>query len=100
MMRGTTPTHTFTMPVEGAVLKNVRIIYAQNEKRILVKEGSDCKIEGNTVTVKLSQADTFLFDCKKPVEIQLRALTHGGDALNSEIMKESVERCLDNEVIQ
>lgn len=100
MMRGTTPTHIFTLPFEANLLSNIRIIYTQGDEQVFVKEVKDCNIDGNTVTVRLTQEETFLFDCKKYVEIQVRALTHGGDVLNSNIMKESVERCLDNEVIR
>lgn len=99
MMRGTTPVHTFTLPISTEMVSNVRIIYAQSGEQVLVKEGKDCTLSGNEVTVRLTQAETFLFDCKKRVEIQLRVLTAGGDVLNSEIMEVIVARCLDNEVI-
>ena len=99
MMRGTTPTHIFTLPFDNSLISKLRIIYVQGDKKVLVKEHEDCQIEGNTATVKLSQLETFLFDHMKQVEIQLRVLTKGGDALNSYPMKVSVERCLDNEVM-
>lgn len=99
MIRGTTPTHIFTLPFETKLISNIRIIYTQGGERILVKEIGDCQLDGSTVTVRLTQEETFRFDCNKYVEIQVRALTHGGDALNSEIYKTSVERCLDTEVI-
>ena len=99
MIRGTTPTHIFTLPFDNSLISKLRIIYAQGDRKVLVKEHHDCQIEGNMVTVKLSQLETFLFDCTKYVEIQLRVLTKGGDALNSRPMKVSVERCLDTEVL-
>lgn len=99
MMRGTTPTHIFTLPFEAKLFSNIRIIYAQGDEQILVKEAKDCHIDGNTVTVRLTQEETFLFDCKKYVEIQVRVLTPGKDALNSDPIKVSVDRCLDNEVM-
>ena len=100
MMRGTTPEHTFTLPVDTGTLKKVRVLYAQGGTKILTKEGTSVTLSGNTVKVRLTQADTFLFDHKKKVEIQVRALTYGGDALNSDIFEETVERCLDTEVIR
>jgi hypothetical protein len=100
MMRGTTPEHTFTLSVDTGSLRNVRVIYVQGDKRIVAKEGNACILSGNTVKVKLTQEETFLFDHKKMVEIQVRALTKSGDALNSEIVTETVERCLDTEVIR
>lgn len=97
MQKGTTPIHTFTLDIDTGTLKKTRVIYAQSGKRILVKE--DGVLSGNTITIKLTQNDTFLFDHKKTVEIQVRGRTHGGDAYNSPIFVESVERCLDTEVI-
>lgn len=98
-MRGTTPTHIFTLPFEAKLISNIRIIYTQGDEQILVKEVKDCNIDGNTVTVRLTQEETFLFDCKKYVEIQVRVLTAEKDALNSDPIKVSVEKCLDNEVM-
>jgi hypothetical protein len=100
MERGTTPTHTFTLPFAADTLKNVRIIYAQGGTRILTKEREACTFSGNNVIVKLSQSETFLFDHNKPVEIQLRALTDEGDALNSKIYTVTAGRCLDTEAIR
>lgn len=34
MIRGTTPTHTFDLPVEEDKIKNVRITYVQRRIRI------------------------------------------------------------------
>ena len=99
-MCGTTPTHTFTIPFSVADIKNVRIAYAQGDEVKLVKEISDCQLEGNTVVVKLTQEDTLSFDPKKRVEVQMKVLTHGDDTLVSTIKSVSVGRCLDEEVIK
>lgn len=99
MIRGTTPTHIFTLPFETKLISNIRIIYTQGGERILVKEIGDCQLDGSTVTVRLTQEETFRFDCNKYVEIQVRVLTAEKDALNSTPIKVSVERCLENEVI-
>ena len=97
MMRGTTTIHTFELDIDTDSLAKVRVVYSQNDKRILSKE--DCQMDGNTIMVKLTQAETFLFDHKKPVEIQVRAKTKGGDVRNTDIYTVAVERCLDTEVI-
>jgi hypothetical protein len=39
--RGTTPTHTFTLPFERDYLKDLRISYYQNKDEILTKNLSD-----------------------------------------------------------
>lgn len=100
MRRGTTPTHTFTLPFDTGLLKCVRVIYAQMNQVVLVKTGEDLTLEGNTVRTALSQEETLSFSCNKPVEIQVRILTLAGDAQNSDIIKVPVARCLENEVIE
>lgn len=99
MIRGTTPTHIFRLPFDTSLIDEVRIIYSQNDEQILVKETVDCNLDGNTISVTLTQEDTFKFDCKKCVQIQVRVLTAGGEALASKIKHINVEKCLDNEVI-
>lgn len=99
MMQGTTPTHHFTLPFDTKVVANARIIYAQNEKVVFKKELSDCQCNANTISVTLTQEETLKFSFPKTVQIQVRILTTGGDALNSEIYTVGVEECLDKEVL-
>ena len=99
MIRGTTPTHTFNIPFDTSMVKEVKILYAQDDVKILEKKNGDCTLAGQSISVTLSQEDTFLFDSKKPVEIQIRVLTLGGDALASIPEKVGVSKCLDSEVL-
>lgn len=99
MIRGTTPTHTFVLPIDTETLKDVKVTYAQNEQVILEKKGTQCVLEDNTVKVKLSQEDTFLFDCSKTVQIQVRGLTTTGEVLATQVINEIVGTCLDDEVL-
>lgn len=99
MIRGTTPTHTFTLPFDVSLVKEIRILYAQKENVLFKKETEDCVMEGNTVSATLTQQDTFKFDCKNHVQIQLRVLTTSGQVLSSAIKHVAVGTCLDNEVI-
>lgn len=99
MIRGTTPLHVFTLPFSTDLIKNLRVIYSQNDEPVLKKELDDCKLNGNTVEVKLSQVDTFTFNSDYPVEIQVRVLTKTGDALASLPQRVGLDRCLENEVL-
>lgn len=99
MKRGTTPTHTFTLPFETSVIQKMHILYAQDEEVRLKKTEADATMEGNAVSVKLTQEDTLALDCKKNVEVQIRVLTMGNDALTSDIIRVPVDRCLENEVL-
>lgn len=100
MIRGTTPTHKFIFPFDTSLCKEIKIIYAQADKVIFDKTATQCELDGNSVAVKLTQEETLRFDCKKPVQIQVRALTLGGDALASSIKLVDVEKCLENGVLE
>lgn len=99
MIQGTTPTHQFTIPMDAAVVQLVRVAYAQKDKVLLVKEGDDCRIEGNVVEVKLTQEETLLFDEFSSVQIQVRVLTTAGDALASDLIRVPCGAILDKEVL-
>lgn len=99
MIRGTTPTHTFNLPFDTALVDKIKITYAQNGVVILTKEKADCKLEGNFVTVKLSQENTLKFDASR-VQIQIRVLTIGGDALASDIVTKPCKDVLEGGVLE
>lgn len=98
-MIGTTPTHIFRLPFSTLLIDKVRIIYAQNDEQILVKETADCDLKGNQISVTLTQEETFKFDHSKCVQIQVRILTGEGQALKSRVKIISIEDCLDREVM-
>ena len=97
MLIGTTPTHTFSLPFDTGIIAKIRVTYAQNGRVILEKKDKQCVLDGNTVSLKLTQEDTFLFEYGKNVEIQMCILTMGGDVLASNIRVISIDKCLDNE---
>lgn len=99
MIRGTTPTHTFTLPFDTGTVECVKITYSQRGQVVLTKHRADVELAGNAIITRLTQEDTFRFDCAVDVSIQIRVLTTDGSALASKIMRISVDRCLDNEVL-
>ena len=99
MIRGTTPTHIFSLPVSAETIKTIRVVYAQNDVIKLTKKNEDCTMSGNSVTIKLTQEDTFLFDDDACVDVQVRVLTNSGDALASRVMRIHCEECLSDEVL-
>lgn len=100
MIQGTTPTHIFNIPFDTSLVKEVKIIYAQDDSIIFTKTIDDCVLEDKTIRTTLTQKDTFLFTTGKEVQIQLRVLTKKDVALASVIKKVSCCKCLDNEVLQ
>jgi hypothetical protein len=99
MIQGTTPTHQFTVPMDASLIQKVRITYAQKDTVLLTKEETDCRIEGNVIELKLSQEETLLFDEFSSVQIQVRVLTTGGDALASDLIRIPCGAILDKEVL-
>ena len=99
MRQGTTPTHTFRLPVDAGTLKQVKIIYVQCGKRVLAKYKNECAIDGEIVRVTLSQEETFKFECCYPAEVLVRALTADGRAPASKPMPFTVEPSYDDEVL-
>lgn len=103
MRRGTTPTHTFTLPFaipEGSL---VRVVYAQEQngtkKALFAKTKDDCSVLGYTVSTKLTQEDTLKIEDHKAVFIQIRVLTPDNEALASEIIVVCAKECLEDEVM-
>ncbi len=99
MKVGTTPTHAFCLPFTVDMVSAVEIAYVQSGTTKLTKVKDDCTLTDRTVSVTLTQEDTFLLTEGVPVEIQLRVLTTGGDVLMSEIYSVSCDRCLFDEVL-
>ena len=102
MTRGTTPTHTFTLPddLTSATISALYITYAQGSKTVLEKTISDVTINGGVITCTLTQADTLKFEvlaqhcgCDK-VAIQVRMKTSDGTAMAPDIMRIPVQDVL------
>lgn len=99
MRKGSTPTHTFTLPPGMAEkVSAIEITYEQEEQTILQKREQDCTIDGDMVSVTLSQEETFLFKEDVIVQIQIR-IKVDGKVLPSNIMRVSCKECLSSEVI-
>lgn len=99
MIRGTTPTHIFNLPVETSFLKEVKITYAQGNDEVFTKTKEDCLCEEKAIKVSLTQEETLKFDHTKPVYIQVRVLTVSGDAMASQIEMVDVGKVLNEEVL-
>jgi hypothetical protein len=98
MLQGTTPTHRFKLPFDGNRLTYARVTYKQGKRIILVKKDKDFKIEGNWISVTLTQGETFLF-CPENVIYQLRVKDINGKVFGTKPRIISVTECLDEEVI-
>lgn len=99
MKLGTTPTHTFELPFPIEYLSNLKITYLQEDEVILKKRLKDGTVDGNKISFKLTQEETFMFKPHVQVQIQVRVLDSAGNALSSDIYNVPAARCLDNEVL-
>lgn len=98
MIRGTTPSFTFKLPFPVAALANAKLTIRQGETT-LEKKLCDCEAGENILAFKLTQEETFLFDCHSFVKVQLRVVTERGDALATGVYDVPVNQCLDGEVL-
>lgn len=99
MIRGTTPTHVFRLPIATDTIKALRITYAQMGCTVLDKTENDVHMDGNTVTLTLTQEDTLRFDTAYPVYWQMKVLTHAGTLLACQVKRLTVGDILNDEVL-
>lgn len=101
--RGTTPINYFTVPLDLSDAAVVYLTYSQNGKTVVEKEKDDITFtsedETYEMSVQLTQADTLAFCDKSPVDMQIRVRFADGNAIESTIMRTSVDRILKDGVI-
>lgn len=84
VIRGTTPTHEFELPYPIALVDDIRVVYGQNKKAIIVKTINDCTLTEGQISISLTQEETFLFSASKKVEIELRIKLANGKVVRTE----------------
>ena len=98
MLQGTTPTHRFKLPFDTERVAEARVIYKQRGETVLTKTMEDFDMDGQWLSLKLSQEETFLFRLEN-VTYQLRVKDVSGTALATKPKTISVTECLEEEVI-
>lgn len=100
MIRGTTPTLTFTLPFPVSTLTEYWVTVSQRYDNIRIdRDKTTLTASGSSIVASLTQEETLRLVPDKPVFIQLRVLTSGGDSKASEIFKTTVNDALREEVI-
>ena len=101
MYRFTTPTHEFHLSLDVSRSSELLITYSQSGRIILEKHKSDLDIsdDGKTVSFKMSQTESALFNSENPVSLQVRVLTSSGDSFASPIKEVSIMPVLHNGVL-
>lgn len=98
MRRGTTQNLTFTLP-EELEIDVMYITFFQGNKAVLEKSLDDCEVDGNVVTLFLSQEDTLKFSAPKNLYIQLRIRDKYGNAVASDLVQTEAEIILKDGVV-
>lgn len=109
MIRGTTPTHTFTFDnFDPSTFKVLNVYYAQQGVEVITKEKSDCSFSSEetdngtiySASITLTQEETKMFKAKYNVEIQLRVLTADDKALATPKYEISVWDVINDEILE
>lgn len=109
MIRGTTPTHTFTFnALDPSTFKVLNIYYAQQGVELLSKNKNDCTFSSKetedgiiySASVTLTQEETLMFKPKYAVKVQLRVLTADDRALATPEYEISVWDVINDEVLE
>ena len=98
LRQGTTPEFVFELPFDTDRVKTAKVTFVTNNGTKVEKRHEDCSLEGNKITVKLSQEDTFRLEVG-PIRVQLRILTQNEEALSSDTFSVNISKCLDDEVL-
>lgn len=99
MIKGTTPTHVFRLPIETSLLEKIRITYKQLGAIILEKTESSLVKTDYELRYQLTQEESLRFSTQGNVEIQVKVLTTSGTVLASQIQSVKVDKILNTEVL-
>lgn len=100
MIRGTTPTITFTAELDFSLFSKIEVTFAQHKEPIFTKKKEDCIINGKELTVKLTEAETLQFNCKStPIQMQI-VCGSGEERIATGIMETPIESLLKGECLE
>ena len=103
MIKGTTPTLHYNLPIETSIIKSAEIVveYVDANKKVqIIKVLDDCTLGDNHIEAVLTQEETLQLPAPSTVEVQLRILTIDGTALATIPEKVTVKRLLKEDVIE
>jgi len=78
MKRGTTPTITYNFPFDVSTIEAIRINFLQGSETLFTKTETDCTFSGQTVSVQLTQEETYSLSAKKRIATDARYLKSDG----------------------
>ena len=99
MIRATTPTFIFKLPIDSVKIKKAEVTFSQSGENRLFKNENDCSMNEKKLSVTLKQEETLLFSEKTETKVQLRVLTDEGKVFASQIFSVPVIDSLSEEVL-
>jgi hypothetical protein len=93
MYRGTTPQFVFKFPFDVSEFSVLYVTFGQGSGRKIDKTLSDSTVDGDTLTVKLTQQETLSMS-PGTVNVQIRAKKPDGTALASNIVSLNVKNII------
>ena len=101
MIKGTTPTLHFNLPIETAIIKSAEIVlqYVDNAKTVTIERSmEDCVVGEKSIAAVLTQEETLALPAPAIAKVQLRVLTvddlayatEPHEVIIKELLKESV----------
>ena len=94
MRRGTTPTNIFNANIDLTGATAIYVTYQQYNKTVIEKTIDDVTIDGEVISVPLTQIETLNLIPDVPVRIQVRAVLQDGNRVTSNILSTNVETVL------
>lgn len=99
LIRGTTPIIVLKLPFAANLLAKAYITFSQCGKVVIERTLEECEIEGDTISIQLTQEETLKLSCSYPVEKQIRAIDIAGNVIASKVSKDNVEKILKEGII-
>ena len=97
--RGTTPNQIFNVDADITQAEVVYLTYKQGNQTVLEKEKDDLDITKDTVSFKMTQEESLIFERNGSISIQIRARFADGIAIKSNIVQTSSDHLLKEGVI-
>lgn len=85
LRRGTTEPISYDLPFPADRLAAAYITVQQNDETVIEKKLEDMAIDGNRISVKLTQTETLALESGVFAMVQLRARDVNGDSYDSEV---------------
>jgi hypothetical protein len=103
LIKGTTPTLHFNLPIETKLLKAAEIVlqYVDNAKTVTIeRKMEECKVGEKSIAAVLTQEETLALPAPALAKVQIRVKTEDDLVLASPVFEVTVKELLKESVIE